>query len=110
MRNRVDIKPISVNVAFEGKRFKTKAYKQFEKDCLLIMPKIKLPPPPYRIDYIFAFSSKLADLGNPEKLVTDTLCMKYNFDDRDIYEMNLKKVIVQKGKEYFEFEIRHLDL
>lgn len=31
---------------------------------------------------------------------------KYNFDDCDIYELNIKKSIVKKGSEFIEFEIQ----
>lgn len=105
---KVLVAPLSVNAAFQGRRYKTPTYKEFEKKSLMRMPLFKLPNPPFKIEYEFGFSSKLSDLGNPEKLCTDTLCMKYGFDDRDIYEINLKKVIVPKGQEYWKFKITHL--
>ena len=103
----VPVEPLSINKAFQGKRFKTPIYKQFEKDCLKCLKPIKLPQKPFEVHYEFGFSSKLADLGNPEKLVSDVLCKKYGFDDRDIYYMTLTKKIVAKGSEYFKFEIKH---
>jgi Holliday junction resolvase RusA-like endonuclease len=69
------------------------------------MLKKKMPEKPYEIRYRFGFSSPLSDLGNPEKLVTDILCKKYHFDDRDIFKIILEKEIVAKGKEFIEFEI-----
>ena len=102
------IKPLSVNSAWQGKRFKTPAYKKFEHDLLLMLPfgryvfesHMKLS-----VKYRFGFSSKLSDLANPEKLVTDILVKKYGFDDRQIYNMTLEKVIVPKGNEFIEIEI-----
>jgi len=104
---KIEIVPLSVNKAFQGKRFKTPAYKKFERDCLLLLPKIKIPAVPLEVHYIFGFSSVLSDIGNPEKLVTDILCKKYGFDDRFIYKMTIEKCIVDKGKEFIEFKISH---
>ena len=105
---RVKIKPLSVNEAWQGRRFKTPEYKQFERDCLLMLPSIKMPSKPLQIAYRFGFSNRLSDLANPEKLITDILCKKYCFNDRDIFRMILEKEIVLKGHEYFEFEITTL--
>ena len=69
---RIDIKPSSVNEAWQGKRFKTPKYKAYEKQTLLLLPsKIQLPPPPYRIDFEFGLSSSLADWDNPIKPTQD---------------------------------------
>jgi hypothetical protein len=105
--SRINIVPLSVNRAWQGRKWKTPEYKRFERDCLLMLPKIKVPEPPFRIEYRFGFSNKLSDLLNPEKLVTDILCKKYGINDRDVFEMSLKKEITPKGKEYIEFEITH---
>jgi len=105
MATRINIKPLSVNLAWQGQRFKTPHYKRFERDCLLLLPKVKIPAKPLQIAYRFGFSNKLSDLLNPEKLVTDILCKKYGFDDRDIFKMTLEKEIVKKGQEYIEFEL-----
>jgi hypothetical protein len=34
------LKPLSVNTAWQGKRFKTKAYKRYETDCTLLLPRV----------------------------------------------------------------------
>lgn len=105
------IKPLSVNQAWQGQRYKTPAYKKFEHDLILMLPsgryvfdsKTKLA-----LKYRFGFSNKLCDLANPEKLVTDILVKKYGFDDRQIYNMTLEKVIVPKGNEFIEIEISEI--
>ena len=101
----LNIKPLSVNKCWQGKRFKTPAYKSYEKHLLLILKPLKLPEPPYKINYEFGFSSKLADIDNPVKPFQDILCKKYGFDDRSINEINIKKIIVPKGNEYIKFQI-----
>ena len=102
---RINIAPLSVNRAWQGKRFKTNAYKAFEKELLLMLKPMPIPKAPYCVEYCFGFSSKLSDLANPEKLVTDILCKKYGFNDRDIFRMVLHKQIVPKGEEFISFGI-----
>jgi len=105
---KVDLKPLSVNDAWRGQRFKTKEYQQYEKTLLFLLPKANLPEPPFKISFEFGFSNKASDLDNPVKPLTDILQKKYGFNDRDIYEATIKKVIVEKGKEYFAFKIETL--
>jgi len=63
----LNIKPLSVNRAWHGKRFKSKDYEVYEKLMLVSLPAGKLPEPPYRVFYEFGLSSKLADWDNPCK-------------------------------------------
>lgn len=102
------IKPLSINIAFQGKRFKTKEYKVFERYVLMMLPKIKIPEPPNKIYLEFGMSNKLSDWDNPVKPIQDILQKKYGFNDRDIYEAQVKKVLVEKGKEYIKFEINKI--
>ena len=101
----IKIKPLSVNEAWAGKRFKTPAYKKYENDVLLLLPKIKLPDAPFSMLIQYGFSSKGSDIDNPTKLILDILQKKYGFNDSCIYELTLMKAIVPKGKEYFRFKI-----
>lgn len=102
---RINVKPLSVNEAWQGKRFKTDKYNTYEKLCLLVLKPFKLPEPPYEVLYRFGFSNAASDLANPEKCITDILCKKYNFNDKHIHRMILEKVIVPKGSEFIEFRI-----
>jgi Holliday junction resolvase RusA-like endonuclease len=100
----LDIKPLSVNEAWQGKRYKTPAYKQYENELLWLLPNIDLPPPPYKISYIFTFKNKSSDIDNPIKPFQDILCKKYGFDDKDIYEYSVKKMLDKSPK--IEFQIK----
>lgn len=102
---KIDIKPLSVNIAFQGRRFKTTAYKQFERDVLFMLPKIKIPEGKLQIELEFGFSSSGSDLDNPEKIIIDVLSKKYGFNDNRIYRKITEKIIVKKGNEYFKFKI-----
>lgn len=106
MNHRLDIKPLSVNKAWQGKRYKTQEYKKFERDVLLMIPKTKQAiPEMIRIEFFFGFSSPLADLDNPVKLMLDILQKKYGFNDKNVFELNVRKCIVPKGKEFIDFAI-----
>lgn len=105
---RIKIKPLSVNEAWKGKRFKTEKYKIYEHTLLWLLPKIIIPSPPYEIYFKFGFSSSLSDWDNPVKPTQDILSKKYGFDDKQIRKAIIETEIVKKGKEYIEFEIIEL--
>lgn len=67
-----------------------------------------MPEPPYQIYLKFGFSSKASDWDNCIKQVQDALAEKYSFNDKLIRRGVVDTEIVQKGKEYFEFEISSL--
>ena len=106
---RVDIKPLSVNQCWKGRRFKTDKYKAYEIELMYKLSNIKLPNAPYLVLYTFGFSNSLSDLDNPVKPLQDILQTYYGFNDRDIHKMIVEKVKVKKGEEYIEFEIKQLD-
>src|SRR6056297_489134 len=96
------IKPMSVNKAFQGRKFKTPSYKQYEKALSYLLPP-SLPNlsakeisecKSLKVVIEYGFSSPLADIDNPTKLVIDIMQKKYKFNDRYIYDMHLFKVDV----------------
>lgn len=100
---KIQIKPVSVNECYTGRRFKTEIYKWYETELMYRLPGDKFSMPTdcqLKIIYEFGFSSKGSDLMNHEKCLTDILSKKYGFNDNRIYEANLKKRIVPKGEEY----------
>ncbi len=104
------IKPLSVNEAWKGIRYKTDKYKRYENNVLLLLPKIKLPEPPYKVYITYGFSSKGSDIDNPTKMFLDILQKKYKFNDSQIWELILKKVVVPKKSEFVKFSIETVDL
>lgn len=108
---KLNIKPLSINKAFQGRRYKTVDYNNFERDMLLILPKYNFDiKANLKLIIKYGFSSKLADLDNPAKLTIDCLCKKYGFDDRQIFELNQTKEIVKKGHEYIAFKIENYEI
>jgi len=106
---KINEKPMSVNLAWQGKRFKTPAYKQYEKAMLLMMPKAKVDTEEMlRVEFFFGFSNKASDLDNPVKLLMDIAQKKYNFNDKNVFELNIRKCIVKKGEEFIQMGIYKL--
>ena len=105
---KVDMKPLSVNQAWQGKRFKTPAYARYTRDLQFLLPKFKLPEPPYHILFEFGFSSKLSDWDNCIKTTQDSIAEKYGFNDKLIRKGTVTTEIVPKGKEYIKFDIKTL--
>lgn len=105
---RIHIKPLSVNAAYRGRRFKTPEYKAYEKSLMFILPKIILPNPPFSIYFKFGFSSSLSDFDNPVKVTIDAISKKYRFNDKLIRRGVIETEMVQPGKEFFDFEITAL--
>ena len=102
-------KPLSVNEAWQGKRFKTPDYKAYEETILLSMPKGKIDAEQMlRVEFFFGFSNKASDLDNPVKLLLDIAQKKYGFNDKNVFELNVRKCIVKKGDEFIQMGIYKL--
>lgn len=96
------IKLLSVNGAWQGRRYKTKNYEDYEKTLLYTLPNEKINTiKSYYIIFILNFSNKLSDWDNPIKPLQDILQKKYGFNDRDINIAMVYKRIVPKKDEGF---------
>lgn len=105
----LDIKPLSVNDAWQGRRYKTDKYASYQRAVLYMLPQIKLPEPPYKVYYEWGLSNRQSDYDNPTKQFQDCLSKKYGFNDCEIYAAEIRKVIVKKGCEYIKFRIEHFE-
>lgn len=101
---KLNVKPLSVNECWKGTRYKTKEYKSYEMLLLLMLPKKDLNDVNC-VSIELGFSSKLADIDNPVKPILDILQKKYGFNDKDIFELHVKKTVVDKGQEYIKISI-----
>lgn len=108
---RIDIEPLSVNDAWQGKRYPTDEYTKYVAAlCYKYLPaSLVILKGNLKLDITWGFSSKGSDIDNPTKPFVDTLTKKYGFNDNRIYELNLKKEIVPKGKEFIDFTIASLE-
>jgi Holliday junction resolvase RusA-like endonuclease len=106
---RINEKPLSVNLAWQGKRFKTQAYKDYEKSIMLRMPNKKIDPKlMLRVEFFFGFSNPNSDLDNPVKLLLDIAQKKYGFNDRNVFEINIRKCLVKKNEEFIQMNVFEL--
>lgn len=105
---RLNIRPISVNRCWQGRRFKTEEYKSYEQEMIYRLPKMNVPKGKLQIKIKCGFSSKASDIDNPIKPLLDILQKKYSFNDKLIYKIELEKEDVKKGEEFIEFDLSTL--
>ncbi len=97
---KIKIKPLSVNDAWKGKRYKTDDYESYEEELFYMLPKYMEVGRTLHLE--FGFSNRASDIDNPIKPLLDILQKKYDFNDKDIYELRVLKRIVPKGQEYIK--------
>tara|TARA_R110000772_G_scaffold143235_1_gene252717 strand:- start:1525 stop:1890 length:366 start_codon:yes stop_codon:yes gene_type:complete len=105
MKVEIKIKPLSVNQAWQGRRFKTPAYKKYEKEMLRMLKPEDVPEGELAVMVEIGFANKASDIDNPLKPLLDILSKKYGFNDNKIYSLLVRKKIVKKGEEYIKVEI-----
>jgi len=108
--NKVDIKPLSVNNAWQGRRFKSPEYTAYEKEVLLKLQAFDLSnvKEPLELSMVVGLSNTASDVDNVVKPFVDILQKKYGFNDKYIYRLIVEKKIVVKGAEFIEFYIKRL--
>lgn len=105
---KIPYKPISINEAYTGRRFKTDLYRAFCKGVTLMLKPQSLPAPPYKITLIFGQSNiEFADWDGPIKNFQDVLCKKLGINDRVIYKGEVEKVKVPKGEEFIMYSLEN---
>jgi len=102
---KLDIKPLSVNEAYSGRRVKTEKYRVFEKEVWYSLPRGNVPRGKLGLRVEFGFSNEGSDVDNGVKNFLDILQNKYTFNDKMVYEINAKKTITKKGEEFIKYEL-----
>jgi len=104
------VKPLSVNEAWQGRKFKTDKYKKYEELLLMMLPDIAIDfdKQPLELFIEVGFSNKASDIDNVIKPFVDILQKKYDFNDKYIYRLLVEKKDVSRGDEYIEFYLRIL--
>lgn len=104
MTVQLHIKPLSANAAFKGRKFKTAAYKNYEKALMMLLPNnYEIPEGPLEVFYEFGITAA-SDWDNPIKQLQDILCKRYNFDDRRIMKGTVTKKVVKKVRDICNFQ------
>ena len=102
----IDLKPISINSAYRGRRFATKDLIQYKKVLSRILPRMIVPEGKLAVWYTFGVSAA-TDGDNLIKAFQDIIAEKYGFNDKRIYEWHVKKIDRKKGYEFIEFAIKN---
>ena len=101
----VKIKPLSVNQAWQGRRFKTDKYKAYCNQVPLLLPRDPgITPGKLILVLRLYFSSVKSDWDNPIKPLQDIICKHYGIDDKKIYMAIVEKTIVKRREDRVEFE------
>jgi Holliday junction resolvase RusA-like endonuclease len=98
---RIDIKPLSVNAAWKGRRFKTAEYQQYERDMEILLPRDNQHwDEPIEVDYVFYLKNAArTDVDNLIKPLQDILVRtEIITDDRLIMSMNATKIKDQRDR------------
>ncbi len=103
---RLDIKPLSVNDAWQGRRFKTKEYNAYIKSMMLILRPFKVPDGYLELTLTFGFSSGSSDFDNPVKPFVDCLQKRYGFNDKMIKRCIIEVEHVKKGNDFIEWDLQ----
>jgi Holliday junction resolvase RusA-like endonuclease len=109
--NKIEVKPLSVNEAWQGKRFKSKKYEAYEKLLLFSLPpsKVNWDKIPIEVHLFIGFSNVASDIDNAVKPFIDILQKRYLFNDKFIFKLVVEKQIVSKGKEFIEYTIKKFE-
>jgi len=86
---KINIKPLSVNRSYRGRKFRTLEHIAYEKELLYkLPPMISIPKGKLYISIEFGMS-KNSDIDNPCKIFVDVLQKKFSFNDRNVYSYKL---------------------
>ena len=90
----IKIKPVSINQAYQGRRFKNTLHKEYEKELLWKLKKGGKIEGKYRMELDFHFKTTKSDVSNYIKLLEDAI-VKAGLveDDRFCYELIARKHI-----------------
>lgn len=96
----IPLKPLPVSRAWQGRRFKTQAYKRWERDASIFVPKDTLKGKVEVTVEMWLKHDKTTDVDNQMKSLLDTLtkCGVYE-DDRMIYALHIHKYPATKDEQ-----------
>lgn len=109
MKFAIDIKPLSVNRAWQGRRFSTREKKKYEEKLLLLLPRKMEAGPYYRVHFDFHIKNCYRiDIDNLFKVTIDCIVKKGIIkDDRFIKKISAEKF--ESSNEGFGVEITSID-
>lgn len=104
---RTNVKPLSANKAFMGKKIRTYDYNKYRKVLIEELPSnVRIPKGELILQMNVYYSNRASDVDNCIKPFIDILQEKYKFDDNRIYFLQVQKMIVPKGEEGILFRFK----
>lgn len=95
----IPLKALSVNAAWQGRRFKTKNYQQFERDMFMLMPKRKQTKGFVELHFKFYLTNYgMTDVSNLIKC-TEDIIVKAGWieDDRKVVKLTAEKIRAEEN-------------
>ena len=106
---KVKIKPMSINQAWQGRRFKTPAYKAYREQLQWLLKDCAIPEGDLFLVVEFGVSNMSSDTDNLIKPLQDALQDKYGFNDNRIVGILATKTKTAKSDEFIDWEIKSND-
>lgn len=104
----VEIPPLSINKAWQGRRYKTPFYNDWLRDGLITLPRSDKILGPVEVFLTFGMRfPKKADVDNPIKCCLDLLVKRGYLDD-DVQVQALHAYKEKTDKEYIKIKILEL--
>lgn len=112
MKITLNIKPLTVNQAWQGRRFSTPAKTAYEGALRLLLPNRAIPGPYYRIEYDFHLVRfATTDWDNLIKVTQDCIVKRGIItDDRHIIDARVRKFPAKADKIVIRIEGCGLDI
>jgi Holliday junction resolvase RusA-like endonuclease len=100
MKKEILIKPLTVNKAWQGKRFKTKDYKEYEEKLLWLLKGLEKTDGFVEVIYkLYLKYYSTSDVGNFEKPLTDIIVKAGLInDDKYITKITMEKFKSEEDK------------
>lgn len=87
-----------------GRKTDSEEYRRWNKQAIRLLPEVWIPDGPLSIYISVFYKSKLSDLDNAFKPFLDLLQKRYRFDDRRVFHIRARKLLVDtKEQERIEF-------
>ena len=107
---RIKRKPLSVNAAWKGRRFRSVFYSVFHRVVSLLLNVLRPKRPPENRPlfghYRWGVSNMMADTDNPTKPFQDVLFEHWGMQDHQLQFLILEKIKTPKGQEFIDFWVR----
>ena len=109
---KIPLKPLSINAAFQGRRFKTREANQYDKALALLLPRQKVAGDYFRVTYRFYLKNfAKTDADNLVKCLQDCIVRKGIItDDRKIIDYKIMKFPSKDDRIEIEIEAVTLGL